>query len=268
MKQLIGSLVDFTVTRNYYEDVEKFVLCVTVDYGKAARIATSFVILGLVSVCIYAMRKRALKKRRVLTRSKSFAELHGGDLALQRFDDFIQACGNHGALNKAEDLLKALLEEEYLDLKKLQSVVAKLEMGGREAIAVDILKKAVSRHAKKPQEAYEIEMLLVEMLIYKGDYQVAMKCKCLNEEFIAADARPSMFKAVLHLMLKKEDDNKAAEYWDEYIYIRRQFVDIKASYQTEGMNKFLTDFEEFKKKVKDLGRAIKKVKAKEQNPWI
>lgn len=42
-------------------------------------------------------------------------------------------------------------------------------MTGREAEVVDILKKGYkqAQMRKKPHEAYEIDMLLVEMLIYK-----------------------------------------------------------------------------------------------------
>jgi hypothetical protein len=49
----------------------------------------------------------------------------------------------------------------------MKRTVAKLEMSGKEDDAVEILEKAVKAHEEKPQEAYEIQMLLVEMLIYK-----------------------------------------------------------------------------------------------------
>jgi hypothetical protein len=49
----------------------------------------------------------------------------------------------------------------------MKRTVAKLEMSGKEDDAVETLEKAVKAHELKKQEAYEIEMLLVEMLIYK-----------------------------------------------------------------------------------------------------
>ena len=51
-------------------------------------------------------------------------------------------------------------------------IVAKFEMSGNEAKAVQILEEEKIRARKegKPHEAYEIEMLLVEMLIYKVVY--------------------------------------------------------------------------------------------------
>ena len=52
---------------------------------------------------------------------------------------------------------------------RLKSTVAKLEMTGKEAEAAALLEVAYERamKQKKPHEAYEIEMLLVEMLIYQ-----------------------------------------------------------------------------------------------------
>jgi hypothetical protein len=51
----------------------------------------------------------------------------------------------------------------------LKQTLAKLEMSGSENSAVEILEKAVRKanNSNKPHEAYEIEMFLVEMLIYK-----------------------------------------------------------------------------------------------------
>jgi hypothetical protein len=51
----------------------------------------------------------------------------------------------------------------------LQQALEKLEMSGSEDSAVEILENAVKKaeNANKAHEAYEIEMLLVEMLIYK-----------------------------------------------------------------------------------------------------
>ncbi len=51
----------------------------------------------------------------------------------------------------------------------MKRTVAKLEMSGKEEHALAELEKAVERvkKGKKLHEAYEIEMLLVEMLIYK-----------------------------------------------------------------------------------------------------
>ncbi|KAF2305423.1 hypothetical protein GH714_005153 [Hevea brasiliensis] len=125
----------------------------------------------------------------------SMGALHGGKLAMERLTDYHQARADAASLNAAESELKVLLEEEQPDFKKLQSAVAKLEMSGKEAVAVGILESAVkkARMEEKPQEAYEIEMLLVEMLIYKGDYDKALKCECLSHEEIS-DARRPLYK--------------------------------------------------------------------------
>ena len=51
----------------------------------------------------------------------------------------------------------------------MKSTVAKLEMTKKEAAAVKTLKSAlkIARKERKLHEGYEIEMLLVEMFIYK-----------------------------------------------------------------------------------------------------
>lgn len=59
-----------------------------------------------------------------------------------------------------------------------KSTIAKLEMSRKEADAVKILEKAYQKamNEGQPHEAYEIEILLVEMLIYKVyKWQLASK---------------------------------------------------------------------------------------------
>lgn len=77
------------------------------------------------------------------------------------------------------NLLKAEISQQYMCVlymnqelyccNALKQAVSKLEMSGREDCAVKILEEAVKKAigANKPHEAYEIEMLLVEMLIYE-----------------------------------------------------------------------------------------------------
>lgn len=61
---------------------------------------------------------------------------------------------------------RSLLESYFLSF--LQRDIVKMEMSGKEAKGVEILKRALekARGEEKGHEAYEIEMLLVEMLIY------------------------------------------------------------------------------------------------------
>ena len=59
-------------------------------------------------------------KRKILERSKSIARLYGGDLALRRLDEDHVAHALPYTLERSDLVLKGLLEEEHLDLKKLQ----------------------------------------------------------------------------------------------------------------------------------------------------
>lgn len=58
----------------------------------------------------------------------------------------------------------------------LKSIIAKLEMSGKEIEAVKILENAITKaqNEGKCHEAYETEMLLVEMLIYKVFYYLVL----------------------------------------------------------------------------------------------
>uniref|UniRef100_M1BW56 Uncharacterized protein n=1 Tax=Solanum tuberosum TaxID=4113 RepID=M1BW56_SOLTU len=121
----------------------------------------------------------------------SMGVLHGGELALERLIDYHKAKANFLSLNSAETELDALLNEERPDFKKLHRCVAKMEMSGKESEAVMKLRNAIRK--AEPHKAYEFEMLLVETLIYQGDYTEALRCKCLEEKYIT-DARRPLYK--------------------------------------------------------------------------
>lgn len=63
-----------------------------------------------------------------------------------------------------------------------KSTVAKLEMSGKEEVAVGILETELKRAQKegKAHEAYETEMLLVEMHIYKVFLSTSQFIKCID----------------------------------------------------------------------------------------
>ncbi|KAJ6333160.1 hypothetical protein OIU77_009098, partial [Salix suchowensis] len=139
---------------------------------------------------------RKKKARAVFTRSMSLGALHGGKLALERMVDYHRARLDEASLEAAEIQLRDLLAEEHPDFKNLQqSVVAKLEMSGKDEAAVRILETELKRARKegKSHEGYEIEMFVVEMHIYKGDFGKALACECLRHEEIS-DARRPLYK--------------------------------------------------------------------------
>ncbi|KAJ9135871.1 hypothetical protein P3X46_032997 [Hevea brasiliensis] len=231
------------------------------NYGAVAAIATPIVIIaGTCVVFYYAKHVFKSKNDGVFARSMSMGALHGGKLAMERLTDYHQARADAASLNAAESELKVLLEEEQPDFKKLQSAVAKLEMSGKEAVAVGILESAVkkARMEEKPQEAYEIEMLLVEMLIYKGDYDKALKCECLSHEEIS-DARRPLYKAIIHIMLDSPKE-EASKYWEEFTEVRTHFQSPPISQDDDQSHQAITNFNEFGKVVdqvlkKDITKA-------------
>ncbi|ESQ52052.1 hypothetical protein EUTSA_v10017730mg [Eutrema salsugineum] len=121
-----------------------------------------------------------------LSRSVSMGAIRGGKLALQRLLDLHSYRLDTSSLVNAEIEFESLLSKEKPDFGLLQRDIVKMEMSGKEAKGVEILKKALekAREEGRSHEAYEIEMLLVEMLIYLGNTEEASKCKCLEDETI------------------------------------------------------------------------------------
>nr|XP_019704774.1 uncharacterized protein LOC105040634 isoform X2 [Elaeis guineensis] len=141
----------------------------------------------LILACVCAALAYGTKRPRklpVLHRSMSIAALHGGEVALERILDAQEARVNEAALKSAADRMRELLaaDPKTISYRELHRVAAKLEMSGREDEAIEMLQKAVEEAEKKkqPHEAHELQMVLVEMLIYKGEYQRALQCKCLQ----------------------------------------------------------------------------------------
>ncbi|KAJ4831671.1 hypothetical protein Tsubulata_020884 [Turnera subulata] len=192
--------------------------------------------------------------RRFHSRSMSLATLHGGKMALERLINYEKALADEASLKDAEVQLQALLKEEHPDFRRLQGVVAKLEMSGKEADAVKILgtELQTAKAGGKSHEAYEIEMLLVEMLIYQGEFAKALNCECLNHKQIS-DARRPFYKAIIQLMLENPDEAK--RHWTEFKNIRIHFQHPPGSQQNQPRAAVM-NFNEFEKLVKALKNDI------------
>ncbi|ONK81138.1 uncharacterized protein A4U43_C01F25700 [Asparagus officinalis] len=132
---------------------------------------------------------------------------------------------------------------------------AKLEMSGKEDEAVEMLQKALKEAEKdgKPHEAYELEMLLVEMLIYKGNYQDALKCKCLNDKEIS-DARGPLYQAVVHLIEGNRD--RSTELYKEFQDIRSRLHWPDNVQEGSPLYDAVHDFQVFEKIVNNLKKEI------------
>lgn len=233
-------------------------------HGAVAVILAAPIVIIAGTYMVFRRAKHACKRKNdgVFARSMSIGALHGGILALERLTYYHQARADAASLNTAESELKVLLAEEQPDFKKLQSIVAKLEMSGKEAFAVEILERAVdkARKDKKPHEAYEIEMLLVEMLIYKGDYKKALTCECLSDEAIT-DARRPLFKAIIHIMLEHPKE-EATKCWEEFTEVRTLFQYPPSSQEDGQSQQGSTSFNEFENFVKVLKQNIAKAHTK------
>ncbi|RDX87952.1 hypothetical protein CR513_30510, partial [Mucuna pruriens] len=268
MNQLIEKFCNFSLAQRCFEDIGNFISYVISTYGVNAMTAITCVILGC-PFLIYVLTKRRPKPedkaepkqkpiRLLRTRSFIIREIHSGNAALDRLleDDYKQARVNPSALDKTDTLLKEHLQQELPNLMILQQNVAKLEMSGKEDDAEKIIRQALKKanEKKRPQEAYEIEMLLVEVLIYKGgdlDLESALKCKCLKDESLR-DVRRPLYKAIIYKM--KGDTKEAEKCWDEFIQVR-----------DPALSRPEIQFEIFEHHVERLQNAIQDVTARKRN---
>ncbi|XP_038724004.1 uncharacterized protein LOC120015589 [Tripterygium wilfordii] len=239
---------------------------VKTKYGAVAATATPIVIFAGIYVAWAYIRqgwKRRAMDRRVFSRSMSFGAIRGGNLALKRLLGYHKARADPKTLEDAEKELRNLISQDQPDFKKLQKTIAKLEMSGKEDIAISVLEKALNKaiKEKQPQEAYEIEMMLVEMNIYKGDFSKAPDYKCLKEKNMSDGRRP-LYKAILYVMRKDKDEDEdleeAKKYWKEFKELRTNYY-WPPGMQEDKLYKVITDFEEFKEVVEVLKKDIKEV---------
>ncbi|XP_059440419.1 uncharacterized protein LOC132172873 [Corylus avellana] len=229
-------------------------------YGAIAATVTPIIIAAGAYVA-WSYASRARKRQRVLSRSMSVGYLHSGKLALQRLMNYHQARAEPEILDGAENELNTLLQDKHPDFWKLRSAAAKLEMSGKEAKAVEILENEFenARKDQKSHEGYEIEMLLVEMHIYKGDFRKAFERECLKDEVISDHRRP-LFKAILHILMSEEhQEEEASQYWEDFDSIRNDFL-WQPIMQEDKLEDVVPNFKEFKEVVnllkKDIQEAV------------
>ncbi|XP_072960854.1 uncharacterized protein [Typha angustifolia] len=192
-----------------------------------------------------------------LQRSKSIAELHGGKLVLNKISEEKKAKQlNDEELKKAAEKMKELLGSRPLKFKELKEAATLLEMTGKEDEAIQMLREAweKAKDEKLPHEAHELQMLLAEMLLYKGDYWQALECKCLDEKEFA-DARGPLIKAIVHYI--KKDKGNAKECYKEFENIQLDFRFPDQFEKNEPVNNLVHGYNEFKSIVNRLDNEIK-----------
>ncbi|ESW19900.1 hypothetical protein PHAVU_006G164900 [Phaseolus vulgaris] len=252
MNQLVEKFCNFSLPQSCCEDMKFFISYVSSKYEENALKAISYVILGCLSLLIFVLLRRPKPKpsrRLQATRSFIVRELHSGYPALDRL--MTEQYENPTALNSSF-ALKWELKQDLPDLPILQQKVAELERREEEDCAEKILRAALKKanEKKKPHEAYEFEMLIVEVLIYKGkksSLESGLQCQCLADESLK-DARRPLYKAIIHCLLG--DMKKAEEHWDEFNVVREPAFGPQI------------DFDTFKEHVHRLKNATLKVAEK------
>ncbi|XP_027933216.1 uncharacterized protein LOC114188775 isoform X2 [Vigna unguiculata] len=214
MNQVVEKLCNLSLAQSWCEDMQNIISYVSSKYEANATKAISYVILGcfslLISVLVRRTRSKPKPKPRIrpnrleATRSFIVRELHSGYPALDRL--MTEQYEHPSALDSAHALIREL-QKDLPDLLILQQKVRELEMWEVEDFAERILRPALkeANEKEKPHEAYEFEMLIVEVLIYKGgisDLESALQCECLADESLK-DARRPLYKVVLEIFYRQ-----------------------------------------------------------------
>ncbi|KAG6516130.1 hypothetical protein ZIOFF_026579 [Zingiber officinale] len=146
-----------------------------------------------------------------------------------------------------------------------QANVGIIELSGKEKEAIELLEAALKK-AKEQQacehthEVHELELLLVEMYIYKvrtGDYEKALSFQCLKREDVSsADARaPLSFcwarvQAVIYILMN--DKERAKKSYDMFKEVRSVFHGKKFFEESTSMSVQVSNFDEFTEMVEHL----------------
>ncbi|XP_058092311.1 uncharacterized protein LOC131238718 [Magnolia sinica] len=156
--------------------------------------------------------------------------------ALKALMDAIDPPPQRSELEKAKSKLAELIEEERFEFTDLQDLARKLKMTDRADATIKKLqtKYETFRKEKRGQEFYELKLILVEMLLYQGEYQKAITLLQPNygrgskadtkggpssndvevERFFMSDARPELYLAAAYLLIG--DEREARKNWTDF----------------------------------------------------
>ncbi|KAH7658065.1 TPR-like protein [Dioscorea alata] len=202
-------------------------------------------------VCLFLAYKNREKRSKFLPRSLSLAALHSGKVTLNNILASAEVRHDSSAVNLAFEEFKMLLNSDQIHFTKLQKEATKLEMTGQEDKAVHLLTEAhkKAKSERKSHEAYELEMLLVEMLIYND----ALEKRCLNEKEIS-DVRRPLYKAIIHILLKNIE--QAEEDHNEFLRMQSDFCWIYNITEESPEHDIGHNFAEFKMVVSNMKKDI------------
>ncbi|XP_042413479.1 uncharacterized protein LOC122002393 [Zingiber officinale] len=224
--------------------------------------ATGTLIFTSVSLLlVWQQKKKTRRPARPLTRSMSIAMLQGGDKAMQRFKLCHDAIHDEAKLKAAVDDMRREIHMPQIDFAKLYACVGVVEISGKEKEAIELLEDALKRQkAEHTHEIHELELLLVEMNIYQGNYQKALNYPCMKADDISsADARVHLYQAVIYTMMN--DEERARESYKKMREIRSGFHGQKFFKEGSSMSLDVADFDEFAKVAKRLVQEIQEAQS-------
>nr|XP_023891234.1 uncharacterized protein LOC112003279 [Quercus suber]POE62155.1 hypothetical protein CFP56_73687 [Quercus suber] len=139
----------------------------------------------------------------------------GGRPAMKSFLDTSAYMASRLTESKKTKLFAANKRPSAQDVQALKDEAMELMKSKKADEMVKELEEAYKFFKNDPEPAFYVEMALVEVLIYLGKYEEALKRKCLKKPAIKADARVPLYKAIIYTMMNEKE--AARECWTVFI---------------------------------------------------
>ncbi|RWR97401.1 putative transmembrane protein [Cinnamomum micranthum f. kanehirae] len=160
--------------------------------------------------------------------------------------------------------VKDFQSKDRVEFERVQKCAWRMEMSRKEDAAVKELECYIQKLHERSPEIHEVQMLLVEMLIYQGDYERARQTwerarqtwdkARQNLELPIKDYRLQFYPAVIYVLLGNEDEAK--KHWGDFIETSKSGFGANPP-DEDGS---IMTFSDFKEHVKVLGQEITAVR--------
>lgn len=170
----------------------------------------------------FRMNPRAIAGPREMYQKAPQMEEHPSSLAKLALESFLDVTSHLASTSADMSPLETFdppPNPSAIQVKEIKECAVRLMVYGEAEEAVRYLQDALEKykHENDPEPAYNVEMALVEILLYQHKYELALECNCLNHDDLLgpADARVFLYKAIIYTML---DLNELARiWWERYV---------------------------------------------------
>ncbi|KAB5560748.1 hypothetical protein DKX38_005705 [Salix brachista] len=163
----------------------------------------------------FRMNPRAIAGPRELYQKAPQMEEHPSSLAKLALESFLDVTSHLASTSADTSPLETF--DPPPNPSAIQECAVRLMVYGEAEEAVRYLQDALKKYKNDPEPAYNVEMALVEILLYQHKYELALECNCLNHDDLLgpADARGFLYKAIIYTMLDLNEHAKI--WWERYV---------------------------------------------------